>query len=188
MNTFDQNDMLKNRLSAYQQSVLSVMGISQWHIRGVESHSNEVADNNVDHSNPADLAPQQEQQKKTASSINALRDALSPGAKVEPKQESLKVAVSSEVKVPTKPNPPTHDSVKELEPGLHLLFEVHDQERGFVDDVISSVKGETRNVIRWRLGGSIQLEGGELLTPPVSAVMRSPKLKRQLWYLLYGQL
>ena len=46
------------------------------------------------------------------------------------------------------------------------------------------MKEEARDAIRWRVGESIQLEGGELLTPPVSAVMTNPKLKRQLWRLL----
>ena len=45
MNTFNQDDILKNRLSEYQQSVLSVMGISQWHVRGVEIHDDGQADN-----------------------------------------------------------------------------------------------------------------------------------------------
>ncbi|TDF39734.1 hypothetical protein EYS14_09525 [Alteromonadaceae bacterium M269] len=184
MNTFDQNDILKNRLSEYQQSVLSVMGISQWHVRSVEIHDDGQADNDVSVNNSDDLTQQQDRQQKTTNSINALRDALSPGTQSEASQSQSKVTTSNEATTPTKPSSPSNKPIQELPPGVHLLFDVRDQERGFVDDVIASVKEEARDAIRWRVGESIQLEGGELLTPPVSAVMTNPKLKRQLWRLL----
>jgi DNA polymerase III psi subunit len=166
MNSFDEKQVLENRLSDYQQSVLSVMGITQWYLRSVSVDDEQITKaDDTENQHEVSVPSTLEQQEKKAASVSALRGVLSTGSDKTKSVESV-------------------ESVSSAQAGLNPTFPIVPHEQPFVDAVISSVAGDIQIPIEWSITGSFSLSGNKLETPAVEALMTNPSAKKQLWHLL----
>lgn len=170
MSSFDQDQVIENRLSAYQQSLLSVMGVTQWYLRDVEG-DDVTEEQEVNASPDADEKPSvadNARPENRAASIHALRDVLSSG---ESKTDDSLIAAS-----------PAITAVSE--PGLAVTFSVAAEEKRFVEDIVSAVADEIKVPVKWHVGEQLSVSEQTLYTPAISTLMKTSALKKQLWDML----
>jgi DNA polymerase III psi subunit len=168
MSSFDEEQILKNRPSDYHQSVLSVMGITQWHLRSVTADEAQISDPKDTQGDGSIALTQEKQQEKKVASIGSLRDVLSTGSNDYDKSKL------AEEKIPTK----------SVSPGLNPTFPIDPSEHQFANSVVASVAEGIQTSIDWSIADSVSLSGTELETPPIAHLMNNPVAKKQLWNLL----
>jgi hypothetical protein len=157
MKSFDEDTIKNSRPSQYQQSVLSVLGITQWHLAHIKEAPKESSSADR-HEEPSSSASVSSQDKM--GSINHLRDALVS----KPAQE-----VAQQGK-----------AVQNTKPGLSPLFDVAETERAFVQAVVDSISDISASIV-WRLSERVHLSETTLETPPIATLMATPALKKMLW-------
>jgi DNA polymerase III psi subunit len=174
MNPFNEEQILESRLNDYQQSVLSVMGISQWQLRGIladEASSGVLDDaNDVANANETSIPTDADSQEKKVASIGALREVLSLESSSSGKEQSIENQ-SSEL-------------IKKEPAGLNPIFPIESTEKPFVDSVVLTFAEGAKVSIDWSIANEFSLSGDKLETPPIAYIMNNPIAKKQLWNLL----